>query len=133
MGYILKDSQAPSYHELWDVVLGAVRPAGFGVVVEDVFGFFLTASTSVTDEVCYIYDARQVEVDKLVGTGQEINVGQRVYATLGSLFQSVTGSPVGVIGTDYYFVGWCKREATASDTKVLIRFDGKYYNHADMD
>jgi hypothetical protein len=43
----------------------------------------------------------------------------------------VTANPTGVIGTDYYFVGKCKKTAAADDTTVLIDFWGDEYNHAD--
>jgi hypothetical protein len=125
------DDQAQAYQELWDEVPGAVQVKGFGYVVNDVFGFLLNASLTVTDEVAFIWRNRQVRVDKLVGTGEAILHGQKVYATLGSNFQSVTASPTGVIGTNYYFVGIAKKDATADETTVLIDFWGDEYNHAD--
>lgn len=131
MGFILKDDQAQSYHELWDIVPGAVRAKGFAYVVNDVFGFLMTAALTVTDEVTYIYEATQVLADKLTGTGEAISAGMEVYATLATNFQSVTANPTGTIGTDYYFVGWAKKDAAADDTTVLIRFWGHEYNHAD--
>jgi len=131
MAFILKDDQVQSYHELWDHIPGAVRAKGWAEVVQDVFTFLMTASLSTTDEVTAIYEATQVLADKLTGTGEGIEAGQRVYATLASNFQSVTGNPTGTIGTDYYFVGWCKKDAAADDTTVLIRFWGHEYDHAD--
>jgi hypothetical protein len=79
----------------------------------------------------FIYEATQVRVGKLTGTGEAITAGQKVYATLGSNFQLVTANPTGVIGTNYYFVGWAKKDAAAGDSYVLIRFYGHEYNHAD--
>jgi hypothetical protein len=130
MAFILRDDQVQSYHELWDVILTAARTKGFGEVIEDVFAFAMTAG-AIADEVAYIYEATQVRAGKLTGTGEAINSGQRVYATLASNFQLVTASPTGTIGTDFYFVGWCKQDAAADDDDVLIRFWGHEYDHAD--
>lgn len=133
MSYILKDDQAPAYYELWDFIPGIVRAAGWGQVYQDVFGFNMVASITVTDEVTFIFEARQVLITKLTGTGEAITAGQRLYATLASNFQSVTANPTGTIGTDYYFVGWAKKDAGANDTTVLARFWGHEYDHADRD
>jgi hypothetical protein len=130
MAFILRDDQQQSYHELWDQILTAAETKGFAQVVEDVFCFNMTAG-AINDEVTRIYSATQVRVDKLTGSGEDINAGQKVYATLASNFQSVTANPAGVIGTDYYFVGWAKKDAAANETDVLIRFEGDEYNHAD--
>jgi hypothetical protein len=130
MAFILRDNQVQSYHECWDITLAAARTKGFGEVIEDVFGFYMTAG-AIGDTVTFIYEATQVRAGKLTGTGEAINSGQRVYATLASNFQLVTASPTGTIGTDFYFVGWCKRDAAADDDDVLIRFWGHEYDHAD--
>lgn len=131
MAFYCADDQAQAYQECWDEVPGVVRAKGFAYVVNNVFGFLLTAALTVLDEVTFIYRNRQVRVDKLTGTGEAIQHGQKVYATLGSNFQSVTANPTGVIGTNYYFVGIAKKDALASDTTVLIDFWGDEYNHAD--
>jgi hypothetical protein len=130
MAFILRDDQQQAYHELWDVVVASAVTKGFGAVVQDVFGFYMTAGAA-GDEVTFIYQATQVRVGKLTGTGEAISAGQKVYATLGSNFQLVTANPAGVIGTDYYFCGWAKKDADADDTDVLIHFEGDEYNHAD--
>ena len=83
------------------------------------------------DEVTFIYEATQVRAGKTTGTDGAILAGQRVYATLASNFQLVTANPVGTIGTDFYFVGWAKKDALAQDSDVLIRFWGHEYDHAD--
>jgi hypothetical protein len=131
MAFILKDDQAPAYEELWDIIPGAVRAKGFAYVVNDVFGFLMVAALTTADEVTFIWKARQVLVDKGTGTGDAINAGDKVYATLASNFQLVTNNPAGVIGTDYYFVGIAKKDAPASQANVLISFWGDEYNHAD--
>lgn len=139
MAFILKDDQVQSYHELWDFVPGVVENQttpnagnkGWARVYQDVFGFNMVASLTITDEVTFIYEATQVIADKGTGTGETITAGQKVYTTLTSAFQTVTANPTGTIGTDYYFVGWAKKDATASEDTVLIRFWGHEYNHAD--
>lgn len=130
MAFILRDDQQQAYHELWDIVVAAAVTKGFGAVVQDVFGFYMTAG-AIGDEVTFIYEATQVRAGKVTGTGETISAGQRVYATAASNFQLVTANPAGVIGTNYYFVGWAKKDALASDTDVLIRFWGHEYDHAD--
>lgn len=131
MAFILKDDQAPAYEELWDEVPGAVRAKGFAYVVNDVFGFLMTAALAITDEVTFIWKARQVLVDKMRGTGEAITHGMKVYALASQNFQVVTANPAGVIGTDYYFCGIAKKDASGSDSTVLISFWGDEYNHAD--
>lgn len=130
MAFILRDDQQQAYHELWDIVLTAARTKGFGEVIQDVFGFYMVAG-AIGDERCFIYEATQVRAGKVAGTGEAISAGQKVYATAASNFQLVTANPAGVIGTDYYFVGWAKKDALASDSEVLIRFWGHEYDHAD--
>ena len=125
------DVQAQAYNESWDVVPGAVRVKGYAFVNNDIFGFLLKACASTTEEVCFITRCSQVRVDKTTGTGEDIQANEYVYATLASNFQTVTANPTGTIGTDYYFVGKCKKSATASETTVLIEFWGDEYNHAD--
>jgi hypothetical protein len=134
--YRPRDAQAQSYSELDGITVNAAVTQGFGILIQDVFGFYFTAITAqdITDsrnEVCHIYRMEQVLVDKLTGTGEAIAAGQKVYATLASNFQSVTANPTGVIGTDYYFVGVAKRAAGANASTVLIKFWGDEYNHAD--
>jgi hypothetical protein len=131
MAFYCADNQAQAYQELWDEVPGAVRAKGFAYVVNDVFGFLMTAALTVLDEVTFIYRNKQVRADKLTGTGEAISHGQKVYATLGSNFQSVTANPTGTIGTDYYFVGIAKKDAGANEATVLIDFWGDEYDHAD--
>ena len=116
MAFYCADNQAQAYEEAWDVIPGAVRAKGFAYVVNHNFGFILTASLTTSDEVAFIIKNRQVRVDKLTGTGEAINAGDNVYATAASNFQSVTANPAGVIGTDYYFVGYAKKDAAATET-----------------
>ena len=131
MAFYCADDQAQAYQELWDEVPGAIRSKGFAYVVNDVFGFLYNGALTVDDEVAFIYRNRQVRADKIVGTGEAILHGQKVYALASQNFQVVTANPTGVIGTDYYFVGIAKKDATETDTDVLIDFWGDEYNHAD--
>lgn len=129
--YYCADDQAQAYEESWDVIVAAPTVRGWGFVNNDVFGFLFTASLVVNEEITFITRNKQVRIDKLTGTGEEIQQNEYVYATLASNFQTVTAHPVGVIGTDYYFVGKAKKLALAADTTVLVDFWGDEYNHAD--
>ena len=131
MAFLLRDDQQQAYDECWDEIPGAVRAKGYAYVVSDIFGFLMTAALTVTDEVTFIYYATQVRAGKVTGTGEDIAHGEKVYATLASNFQLVTANPVGVIGTDFYYCGICKKDATADDDDVLIKFIGESYDHAD--
>lgn len=136
MAFILKDDQMQSYSELWDYDPGAARTKGFGEVIQDVFAFHMRAVELKADGVTFqeatpLYKAEQVLANKTTGTGNAITAGQFVYATLASNFQTVTATPTGTIGTDYYFVGVAKKNALANATTVLIKFWGDEYNHAD--
>ena len=130
MAFYLADDQVQSYHELRDWDAPAARTKGFAEVIQDLFCFAMTP-VAAGIEGCPIYQASQVWAGKVQGSGEGIASGQRVYATLASNFQLVTANPVGVIGTDFYFCGWAKREALANDDQVLIRFWGHEHDHAD--
>lgn len=120
------------YDELWDVEVAAAVAKGQGAVIQDVFGFYFNAITAQNitdgnDEVAFIYRMRQVDAGKLTGTGEAITRGDRVYAVVAQNFL-ITANPTGVAGTDYYFCGWAKKSASASDSTVLINFDGTRYD-----
>lgn len=117
------------YDELWDVIAPGTVNKGDDAIVQDVFGFYLYDAV-VGDEVTFIYRMRQVLTDKIVGTGEEILAGDRVYFVVGQ--DAVTANPAGVIGTDFYFCGWAKKDASATEDTVLINFDGTVYANADM-
>lgn len=115
------------YDELLEAAPSGAVTKGQAQVREDVFGFWLKSLTAAEialgrDEVTFIYRMRQVEAPKITGTGEEIYSGEKVYWLIGQ--EVVTANPTGVVGTDYYFCGWAKRNATASETTVLINFDG---------
>lgn len=131
--FYLANDQATSYRELWDTIPATVVVKGQAVIVQDVFGFYLKATelTVAGEEICFIYWADQVWADKEVGSGEEIHAGEEVYYNVTSGL--VTANPTGTIGVDYYFCGIAKRDATLSDTQVIIEFIGDEYNHADRD
>lgn len=120
MSFIWKDDVI--YDELWDITPVAAVSAGDPATVNDVFGFYLYDGAA-SEEVTFIYKCRQVLATKLTGTGEDISAGDEVFAVVASDY-SVTATPTGTAGTDYIFCGWAKKDASASDTTVLINFDG---------
>ena len=119
------------YDELLEIYPVAPVTKGQGVVVQDVFGFYIKSLTQAEidasrNEVAFIYRMRQVEAPKITGTGEDIQSGERVYWVVAS--GAVTANPTGTFGVDYYFCGWAKRDAAANETTVLINFDGTRWN-----
>lgn len=116
------------YDELWNCSPAAAIVKGQGVLKQDVFGFWLAATettTPTTEDIAIIYRCRQVEANKRVGTGEAILSGDKLYYYLAD--EKV--SPVkGTVGTDCYFCGWAKKDASASALTVLMNFDGTRYN-----
>jgi hypothetical protein len=133
MAFYLKNAQAVSYRELWDITPAATVTKGQAAIVQDVFGFYFKGTELSTpgEEITFVYWADQVEADKEVGSGEEIYAGQEVYWNVTSGL--VTATPAGTIGTDYYFCGIAKRTGAANDTSVIMEFIGDEYNHADRD
>lgn len=114
------------YDELFDVIPATAITKGTAAVVQDVFGFYIKDRESVGEEVVFVYRMRQVRSDKSTGTGTEIVAGDRLYYIVAN--DNVQNTPVGTPGTDSYFCGWAKRDATASATEVLMNFDGTRYD-----
>lgn len=121
MAFLWKDDVI--YDELWDVEPATAVEGGDGAVVNDLFGFYIKDREASGEEVTFIYRCRQVEADKLTGTGEDIQAGEEVFAVVANDLY-VTANPTGTPGVNYYFCGWAKKDASASDTKVLINFDG---------
>jgi hypothetical protein len=127
------------YDESYDVQPAAAVLKGQPEQRQDVFGFWLTASkrdrggslilkdNGTLPEQTFVYKMRQVEADKLTGSGEEINALDRVYAMVAQN-HFITANPVGVAGVDYYYCGTAKFNANADDETVLIKFDGTRYN-----
>lgn len=123
MGFRWKDNVI--YDELWDVAPVAAVTAEDPAVVNDVFGFYITDGAAAA-ETTFVYECRQVEADKVTGTGEDIQAGEYVYAVVADSY-NVTANPTGTAGTDYYYCGIAKKDAAASATTVLIKFDGTRY------
>ena len=120
------------YDELWDVEGPTGTLKGHACVVQDVLGFYVKNAESNNEEICFVYRDRQVEADKMEGTGANILAGDRLYAyrvdgaipwtTPQDMYVSPT--PVGTFSVDYKFCGWAKKDAGALDATVLMNFDG---------
>lgn len=127
MAFVQKDTLI--YDELRDIIPVANVDKGEAAVVQDVFGFYMN-DWNTTDEdldyVVFVYRMRQVLADKATGTGEEISAGEKVYYYPAT--DVISSNPVGTAGTDYYFCGWAKEDATAAATTVIINFDGTRYN-----
>lgn len=127
------------YDELWDVLAPtATVLKGHACVHQDVLGFYVKDAESAGEEISFVYRDRQVEADKRTGSGEAIVAGDRLYAyrVNGALPwttpQDVEVSPVatGVLGTDYKFCGWAKKDAGATEAKVLMNYDGTRHDQA---
>lgn len=121
------------YDELWNVTPALAVTKGDAAVVQDVFGFYFFSSDPNdveldAAETTFIYRMRQVLADKATGTGEAILAGDRLYYIVAN--DNVSPTPVGVAGTNYYFCGWAKKDATAAATTVLMNFDGTRYDEA---
>jgi hypothetical protein len=127
------------YDESYDVQPAAAVLKGQPQQIEDVFGFWLTntkrdvagtllrKSDGTFPEQTLIYKMRQVEADKLTGSGEEIPALAKVYAVVAQA-HFITANPVGVAGVDYYYCGRSKFAANADDETVIINFDGTRYD-----
>jgi hypothetical protein len=130
MSFRSKDPQI--YDDLFDVVVAGAAGAvvhGTGAVRQDVFGFYYFTNPAAGAEVTFIYRQRQVRADKQQGTGEAIISGDRLYYIVATGLVSPNNGG-GVAGTDYYFCGWAKENADASDEDVLMNFDGTRYDEA---
>lgn len=115
------------YDESFDIIPAAAVVKGQPAQIQDIFGFWLTASqvpagTSLIEQT-FIYRMRQVLADKLTGSGEEIIAGDRVYSVVAQSY-AITANPVGTFGVDYYFCGWAKFDADTDEDEVIINFDG---------
>lgn len=125
MAFIMKDNII--YDELLDVTPAADVVKGEAHVENDTFGFY-NNDEDAGNECALIYRCRQVLADKAVGTGEDINSGERLYYYPAT--DTVSPNAVGTAGTDYYFCGWAKEDAAAAATTVLMNFDGTRYDEA---
>jgi len=118
------------YNHLRDVVPVADVTKGEAVVINDTFCFYLTdwVTTGNPDYAVPVYKMRQVLADKAVGTGEDIQAGERVYYYPAT--DTISANAVGTAGTDYYYCGTAKETAAAATSTILIRFDGTRYDEA---
>lgn len=111
------------YDELLNHYPAALYVKGQALQVNDVFGFYLKDVQALTEEVAFIYRCKIVEAQKKTGSaGEAINEGDKLYYYPG--VEQVSPVKSGTAGTDYYFCGWAKEDATATATTVIMRFDG---------
>jgi hypothetical protein len=113
------------YDESFDVIPASAVEKGEPAQLRDVFGFWFTDTLDASNlvEQTFIYRMAQVEADKLTGSGEDILALERVYAMVAQA-HFITAHPTGTFGVDFYFCGWAKYDAAASDTTVVINFDG---------
>lgn len=112
--------------------LAVVADTGAACTVNDCFGFFIKTRQITGEELIHIYRCRQVKVDKRVGSGEGILHEQRVFAYRKNAALpwttpqdiEVSANQVGVLGTDYQFIGWAKEDATETDETLDINWDG---------
>jgi len=126
MGFEWKDDVI--YDELWDAIPSTAVSKGDAEVVQDTFGFWVKDRESAGEEIAFIYRCRQVLATKVTGTGEDITAGDRLYYIVAS--SAVSKTATGTAGTDYYYCGTAKKNATATATTVLMRFDGTRYDEA---
>ena len=101
-----------------DIVKGTVA------LVNDVYVFYPHAvDVSVDATSIAIKKAKQAVADKKTGTGETISEGDRVY---GDPTDSYLVSKTKGVG--YLYLGVAKKDATASDTSVLIEYDGTLHD-----
>jgi predicted RecA/RadA family phage recombinase len=113
------------YDELLDVLTATAVDKGDGVVQQDVFGFWVTdLAAGKTGNL--IYRCRQVRANKRVGTGEAIIAGDRLYYIPAE--DIVTPNAGTTPGTNSYFCGTAKKDASESELTVLMNFDGTMYD-----
>jgi len=119
------------YDEVEDTPATA-QVQGEVAVINDVAAFYLTGNLIGTlapatlEPLTAIYRARQVLANKMTGSGYAIKHGQKLYYNKAQ--DKVQASkPAGTYAVDYWFCGWAKRDALASDTTVLMNYDGTRY------
>ena len=128
-----KDDRSEVYDDLFDVEPGVTALNGYGMRRQEVFGFVIKDNESATEDMALLYNCKQVEADKRVGTGEAIVSGDRLYAypkTAGIAFttpQDWEVSPVatGTVDTDFVFCGIAKFNAGANAEKVILNFIGE--------
>jgi hypothetical protein len=120
------------YDDLFDVVPAIAATNGMAWRRHDVFGFIIKDRETIGEDCAFLYRCRQVESAKRVGSGEQINSGDRLYAypVVGAIpfgtpqLWEVSPNPIGTPGTSFCFCGWAKYDAGPNDTTVIMNFDG---------
>lgn len=108
------------------VTIGANVTKGDVVNQQDVYGFYIMDQDyTERTEVTVVQESWQVLADKETGTGQTIAKGDWVYLDPTNARVSATKA-----GLYTVWCGWAIESASASDSDVLIRFDGTDPNRA---
>jgi len=108
------------YDAIRDVSIAADVVAGTVGVVNDSYGFWPYAvDVSVDRTSIFVTWAKQALATKKTGTGQAINEGDFVYGDPADSY-AVSATK----GAGYLYLGKAIQAASASDTTVLIEFDG---------
>jgi hypothetical protein len=137
--FYIKEDQVGSYEDLWAEEVLADVVKGQPVLINDTFCFYMTggyaavAGVREADRVTPIWRCKQVLADKVTGSGNDIQRGERVYYIVaGANAGLVTANlPAGVIGTDYYYCGIAKETTDEDDEQVWMSFDGSSYDDPD--
>jgi hypothetical protein len=106
--------------------------SGLAALIQNCLGFYIKNRQLTGEEMAALYRCRQVRVDKMIGSGEVILHGQRLYAyrkagvAAFTTPQDLWVSPnaVGTPLVDFMFCGWAKEDAGANDAVVLINMDG---------
>lgn len=123
MSFLMRDNV--DYKNLNEVIVAAAVVKGQAVVVQDTFGWYFKAG-AIGDEVIVVFECRQVLATKKTGTGESITSGDKLYYIVAD--DAVTANDPGSgYGTTCYYCGTAKEDATASETTVLMDFDGTRY------
>lgn len=127
---IFKPKDLEIYNELRDQVTTVPIKQGAYQIYGDKLCFQLVGKTAEQiargdNLLTPIYKMRQVLARKKTGTGDDIAAGDNVY--LYPTDKRISSNKIGTAGTDFYFCGTAKFDATASESTIVIEFDGTRY------
>lgn len=115
MGALLRDHV---YDSFMTEAVSAAKTKGAIEKIQDVYGFYMTDLSS-GDDGTFIYKAKQVRIGKKTGTGELIYAGDYVYGDPTDSYNVSATKSAGFI-----YLGIAKEDQVASDTDILIEFDG---------
>jgi len=113
------------YDDGKQVIAPAAVVKGQVALINDTYAAYVV-DTAAGDTVTVIFRARQAIADKKVGTGEAIEVGDRVYYDTGDGLVSRNKGAVSAV--DDIYVGTCLASADINDTSVIIKFTGYDWN-----